>query len=641
MLSPRHLRTASVASLFLSLAIAVAFAQGDRRDRVSYTTFRPGNWDIFRFSEPGAPPERLTADPGLDYDPVVSPDGRWLVFCSERLGSPDLFALDLLRGGEPRLLIESEALEDQAALSPDGKTLAFVGTSAGNADLYRVPFLPGRTLTMTDAENLTRTSAGEFRPAFSPDGHTLAFSSDRDSQVLALSSIVRLRHGDIYTMDIESRRTKRVTDWPGWDGSPSWSSDAKRIVFYRGEPRTASNWRETRTRIWMMDADGTNQRVLTPGETTALSPEVTPDGRIVYSRKSDDRSWQLVSIATDGSGQRLESPHSTVNYWKPARVGRTNGLVAHGTASVRSPQVDTGRPRGGPDLGEGPFIAGGSPLRKRLPDREIDLYAIRYFSAFVHPVRDLALLMTPPAPSDVILSRLDGTGQHRIFQFDASGGSLSSASWSRDGEWIALTRGNAFRVDGNSDIWKMRADGSALQNLTADSLGNESFPSFSPDGGRLVFRSGRAGRFDLYVMNSDGSDVRQLTREPGNVTAPVFSPNGRQIVFLSTRDNPGVPLYEVYVADIDARGEQTRLVRVTDNAVQEGHVAVSHDGQWIIFSSEQGGISDEEPLVQSVIFAPQMYGEMYAYRITNGALVRLTHNKWEEGVPSWERATSR
>src|SRR5262245_34356926 len=262
------------ASLLLPLAIAVTFAQGDRRDRVTYTTFRPGNWDIFRFSEPGAPPERLTVDPGLDYDPVVSPDGRWLVFCSERRGSPDLFALDLLRGGEPRLLIDSEALEDQAAFAPDGKTLAFVGTFSGNADLYSMPFLPARTLTMTDAQNLTRTSAGEFRPSFSPDGHTLVFSSDRDSQVLALSSIVRLRHGDIYTMDVESRRTRRLTDWPGWDGSPSWSSDGKRIVFYRGEPRTASTWRETRTRIWTMDADGTNQRVVTPDETTALSPEV-------------------------------------------------------------------------------------------------------------------------------------------------------------------------------------------------------------------------------------------------------------------------------------------------------------------------------------------------------------------------------
>jgi hypothetical protein len=58
-------------------------------------------------------------------------------------------------------------------------------------------------------------------------------------------------------------------------------------------------------------------------------------------------------------------------------------------------------------LGEGPFVAGGVPVRKRLPDREIDLYAIRSFSAFLHPNRDLALLLSPPGPSDVLVSRMD------------------------------------------------------------------------------------------------------------------------------------------------------------------------------------------------------------------------------------------
>ena len=45
---------------------------------------------------------------GLEYDPVVSPDGRWLVFCSEPRVNPNLFLLDLQRGGEPRLRINSE-----------------------------------------------------------------------------------------------------------------------------------------------------------------------------------------------------------------------------------------------------------------------------------------------------------------------------------------------------------------------------------------------------------------------------------------------------------------------------------------------------------------------------------------------------
>ena len=75
--------------------------------------------------------------------------------------------------------------------------------------------------------------------------------------------------------------------------------------------------------------------------------------------------------------------------------------------------------------------------------------------------------------------------------------------------------------------------------------------------------------------------------------------------------------------------------------MQEGHLAYSHDGKWLISSSEQGGINDEQPLVQSMIFAIQDYGEMYAYRLQDGTTVRLTHNKWEEGVPSWEGPLTR
>ena len=101
--------------------------------------------------------------PGLDYDPVVSPDGRWLVFCSERCGSPDLYALDLKRGGEPHLPIDADSMEDQATFSPDGKSIAFVSTFSGNAEIYLLPFRPNKTLSMTEAENLTHNPAGDFR----------------------------------------------------------------------------------------------------------------------------------------------------------------------------------------------------------------------------------------------------------------------------------------------------------------------------------------------------------------------------------------------------------------------------------------------------------------------------------------------
>ena len=79
----------STPALFGMLLMQVAVSSGKiaQPDRVAYTSFQPAsNWDIYLFTQSGSVPRRLTDYPGLDYDPVVSPDGRWLVFCSERRG---------------------------------------------------------------------------------------------------------------------------------------------------------------------------------------------------------------------------------------------------------------------------------------------------------------------------------------------------------------------------------------------------------------------------------------------------------------------------------------------------------------------------------------------------------------------------
>ncbi len=111
-------------------------------ETVVYSSLAPGNWDVYRFDRRGEPPTRLTTDPGLDYNPVVSPDGRWVVFTSERAGSPDLYALDLEQAGDPVRLTVSDAMEDAADFSPDGRTLVFVSTRTGNPDVYSMRFDP-------------------------------------------------------------------------------------------------------------------------------------------------------------------------------------------------------------------------------------------------------------------------------------------------------------------------------------------------------------------------------------------------------------------------------------------------------------------------------------------------------------------
>src|SRR5438093_2165734 len=106
----------------------------------------------------------------------------------------------------------------------------------------------------------------------------------------------------------------------------------------------------------------------------------------------------------------------------------------------------------------------------------------------------------------------------------------------------------------------MRANGNDQKRLTT-SPGTDSFPSWSPDGSRIVFESTRAGNTDIYVMNADGSDQRPLVADPAVDFAPHWSPDGQQIAFTSNRE--GDP--EIYLV----RADGSSLIQLTNNSPQE------------------------------------------------------------------------
>lgn len=144
-----------------------------------YTTLRPSNWDVYLFDAPGEAPRRLTEDPNLDYNAVLSADGRWVVFVSERDGNANLYALDLTADSGPVRLTSHGAMDDAPSLSPDGSRVAFVSTRDGNPDIFVMPFSPDDAAAEERAVNLTNDPYGDFNPAFSPDGTRIAFSSNR------------------------------------------------------------------------------------------------------------------------------------------------------------------------------------------------------------------------------------------------------------------------------------------------------------------------------------------------------------------------------------------------------------------------------------------------------------------------------
>ncbi len=138
-------------------------------------------------------------------------------------------------------------------------------------------------------------------------------------------------------------------------------------------------------------------------------------------------------------------------------------------------------------------------------------------------------------------------------------------------------------------------------------------------------------------MNADGANVRRLTNDHAIDLFPSFSPTSNQIAFVSNRDNAKSQIFDVYLLDLDAKSDAPgKIRRITHDEGQHGHTQYSYDGKWLIFASEAGGISDEHPVAP----ASQLYGELYAYRISDGTMVRLTDNKWEEGMASWEAPLS-
>jgi len=100
--------------------------------------------------------------------------------------------------------------------------------------------------------------------------------------------------------------------------------------------------------------------------------------------------------------------------------------------------------------------------------------------------------------------------------------------------------------DVNGEIYLMNSDGNNQTGISKNS-GNDSIPSWSPDGKKITFTSYRDGNGEIYLMNSDGSNQVNLTNNLSEDMFSCWSPDGRKIAFTSSRDGN----YEIYVMNAD------------------------------------------------------------------------------------------
>jgi len=139
----------------------------------------------------------------------------------------------------------------------------------------------------------------------------------------------------------------------------------------------------------------------------------------------------------------------------------------------------------------------------------------------------------------------------------------------------------------DTNIWSAEFDASGrLQPGAAPLIASTRLditPHISPDGKRIAFASDRSGHYDIYLCDSDGRNVAQLTSMALNARSPRFSPDGSKIAF----DARGASLADIFVMGVDG-GPLTQL---TSEPADDVRPSWSKDGRWIYFRSNRSGIN--------------------------------------------------
>ncbi|NJC94762.1 MAG: DUF5050 domain-containing protein [Anaerolineae bacterium] len=180
-------------------------------------------------------------------------------------------------------------------------------------------------------------------------------------------------------------------------------------------------------------------------------------------------------------------------------------------------------------------------------------------------------------------------------------GSLYGSELSPDDEWIVF-------ANQGSGLWQMRPDGKNPHPITDR---DDIDPTWSPDGSQIAFASSRAGDRQLFVMNTDGSNIRQVTDLDHMGGRSAWSPDGTRLAFY--RGPAGD--HNIYIINTDGTG----LVQLTNGGDNLGP-SWSPDGDWIAFTSYRDGNN-----------------EIYIIHPDGTGLTRLTNNSISDWQPRWGR----
>ncbi len=496
----------ALASLLAYAILPAAALAEDSKD--------PPKWDVS--SPPGMTTREvpIAVDEGSWMNVDLSPDGKMMAF--DMLG--DIYVMPA-SGGTPKRIAEGLAYETQPRFSPDGSRISFTSDRGGGDNIW---------IMLADGSDKRQLTKEDFRltnqASWSPDGRFIAAKKHFTTQR-------SLGTGEIWLYHVSGGSGVPLVKKPSEAhqkelGEPIFDADGKHIWFTRNttpgpifEYAQDSNNQIFAIERYNIETGETEQMV--GGEGGAVRPTPSPDGKkLAYVRREATKSKLYLRDLTTGEDRKIYDAldQDVQETWAVTGV---------------YPNMDWT-----PDSGAIVFWAGGKLRKLTLATEQAEVIPFR--------INDSRSVIDPPRPPVAVAPDSIQTTMPR------------GANVSPDGSKIV------FETLGK--LWVKPASGGAAKRLTVDAEAMEAYPSWSPDGKRIVFvRWTDAGLGEIRSVAAMGGAATAITKVPGHYVGPRYAPDGKNIVFekheggylVSPRGSAEPGIYRIAATG----GDAVRIIR--------------------------------------------------------------------------------
>ncbi len=516
----------------LSTAVQIAFTwNGNKQD----------NYDIYVKVVGSGAPLRLTTDPGTDFSPAWSPDGRTIAFM-RRSGNDDKVMLLPALGGAERTLARFPLLRPfrMLAWSPDGKFVVATGRQPnGAAPLHAIAVESGdvRTLTSPPSGN------DDVTPAFSPDGRSLAFSRWSGMNLAQLFVVPVSPSLEVQGEPRQLRLDTTLAE------QPAWTADGRELLYSAGL--------DLRSNIYRVRADGSAPPRLIEAFGDGVShPMISAAGhRLVYERNGRTSNiWRLdlkdpsaAPVAIVSSTSRDAAPQYSPDGSRIVFYSNRSGLNqiwicdADGTRPAQLTSMTgniTGSPRWSPDGKQ--------------------------------------IVFDSNSGGDWHLYVMDAEGGKPRVVTTAKGGNFIGI-WSRDGRAIYYGHG----TDSGESVWKVPVSGGAAEQVAPAGT----MTAMESEDGKSLFvvKQGVANQTSLWRMPIGGGEPNALVPVMFRYSFAVVK-NG---VYYAKPSQNGPATIEYLDFSTGKVGKLYTLTKPVDLGL-----AVSPDGRYLLFAQQDFSGSD-------------------------------------------------